>query len=233
MVVIAALFIAFAVIAAAAVERNTTVQQITRRDDTAALLSRLSNAIIEYGVFNATSNTLLYPCPAADNVAITNASFGASTVACSTSVSSGNTLLTGGGSTIRGMVPVQTLSSYGIGLNDAFDGWNNRIAYVVNRNLTLGSTSSAGAQSTNPTITDPVTLQTIPAPDFILISYGRDGVGATKHDSTAVGITCSSSTVWRFENCDGDDAFYNIPTYTASSAAAGTYFDDILTYYRQ
>jgi hypothetical protein len=37
----------------------------------------------------------------------------------------------------------------------------------------------------------------------------------------------------RFENCDADTAFTISPTYTVSSASAATYFDDVLTYYRQ
>ncbi|MBX9726981.1 MAG: hypothetical protein K2X09_06925, partial [Rickettsiales bacterium] len=64
LVVIAALFIAFAVVGAALVERNTTTQLITRRDSANEQLTKLSNAIIEYAVFNQTSGTLRYPCPA-------------------------------------------------------------------------------------------------------------------------------------------------------------------------
>ena len=76
MVVIAALFVAFAVIAAVAVERNTTVQQITRRDDTITQLNRIASAIIEYSVFNKSGTTNLYPCPARLDLDATDANFG-------------------------------------------------------------------------------------------------------------------------------------------------------------
>ncbi len=241
MVVIAALFIAFAVIAAVAVERNTTVQLITRRDAAVEQLNRLSNAIIEYSVFNATGTTLLYPCPAAVDIDTTSASFGAAALNASSNCFnsaldpiSGITVL--GTDVIRGMVPVQTLSAYGISINDAFDPWNNRIMYVVNRKLTKAATPTlATDQLTNPTVSETRTTgQTIVAPDFILISYGRDGVGGIRRGATSVSIACAAaSTVLRLENCDTDTAFNLNPTYTVASASAATYFDDILTFYRQ
>ena len=258
MVVIAALFIAFAVIAAVAVERNTTVQLITRRDAAAAQLTRLANAIIEYGAFNATGTTLLYPCPARTDLLNNNADFGKAVqlatgteivaaptayANCSsivgdvggtpvTTVNGYLTVLGVGNGVVRGMVPVQNLSQYGTGANDAFDPWNNRIMYVVNRNLTR---AGSGANAANPTVTDARTNYAIPAPDFILISYGRDGVGGIRRGSTTVSITCTSpSSVLRFDNCEvGDAIFKQSPTYTASSAGATTYFDDVITYYRQ
>jgi hypothetical protein len=263
LVVIAALFIAFAVIAAVAIERNTTVQQITRRDDTRAQLQRLSNAIIEYSVFNATTINL-YPCPASLNVASTLGTFGQSVndgvgpaflQNCSTTgtdvAGTPNTTATGipimgatGTAVLRGMVPVQNLAPYGIGINDAFDPWNNRIMYVVNRQLTTGGSLNQGL---NPTLTFPMTGATtpaIPAPDFILISYGKDGVGGIKRSTTGTPqIACGSSatsTIFRLENCDVDTAFISMPTYTmgdadgtATGIATNVYFDDILTWYRQ
>jgi hypothetical protein len=238
LVVIAALFIAFAVIAAVAVERNTTVQLITRRDAANVQLTKLSNAIIEYAVFNQTGGKLIYPCPAKANEATSVATFGKSvdngtTQDCSTVDYTGVTTLTGplaNTDVIRGMVPIQTLSQYGLGVNDAFDPWNNRIMYVVNRQLTQGG---SGSNSNNPTISDNTT-QSFSAPDFILISYGRDGVGATRRESVAVSIACAAAaTKARLENCDNDTAFTYIPTYTAATAGDTSYFDDILSFYRQ
>ena len=250
MVVIAALFIAFAVIASVAVERNTTVQLITRRDNAAAQLSRLSNAIIEYAVFNGSGTSLVYPCPARLDLLTSDANFGKSVqtsegYAQSCSNTAGDvvgppvTTISGyipvmgavGSDVLRGMVPVQTLSGYGIGLNEAFDPWNSRIAYVVNRQLTAGGSKS---QANNPTVADAVTGNAIPNPDFILISYGRDGVGAIKRGNTAVSIACTNGTATlRFENCDTDSAFVFAPTNTNAGTTGATYFDDIITYYRQ
>jgi len=261
MVVIAALFIAFAVIASVAVERNTTVQYITKRDAAREQLQRISYAIIEYSVFNASGGFNLYPCPARLDEAPTVATFGQASLNCFTpSDPAASPITTTGGipvmgaqnsAVLRGMVPVQTLSQYGISVNDAFDPWNNRIMYVVNRNVTLGATPS---QAGNPALTyiliDPAsTAIPIPAPDFILISYGRDGVGAhkrTKADVTPT-LACgaaATSTIYRLENCDVDATFFAMPTYTAGDAngtatsgafntPTNTYFDDILSWYRQ
>ena len=68
-VVIAALFIAIAVVAAVVLERNTVIQQVTRRDMAVAQLQRISNAIIEYGVANKAGTNNLYPCPARVDIA--------------------------------------------------------------------------------------------------------------------------------------------------------------------
>jgi hypothetical protein len=201
----------------------------------------LSNALIEYAVFNSTGTALLYPCPAANTVDTTSGTFGASATNASLNCFnaaldpiSGITIM--GTDVIRGMVPVQTLSPYGISINDAFDPWNNRIMYVVNRKLTKDSSPVvATEQLANPTVSEVNTTGlTIPAPDFILISYGRDGVGGIRRGATSVAIACASpSTVLRLENCDTDTTFRVSPTYTVATATAATYFDDIITFYRQ
>lgn len=248
LVVIAALFVAFAVIAAVAVERNTNLQMVTRRDAARDQLTRLSNAIIEYAVFNKSGTNLMYPCPARLDQLTSSSSFGASVgppataplcsditgdVAANPSTTSTGIPILGaaGAPVLRGMVPVQTLSQYGISMNEAFDPWDNRIVYVVNRNLTLGSVSlNVG----NPALSDPRTGAAFPAPDFILISYGRDGVGATKRNSTSIAIPCTNGgTTLRFENCDVDTDFYLTPSYTAADATTTTYFDDVISFYRQ
>ena len=253
LVVIAALFIAFAVVASVAIERNSTVQQITRRDATAAQLSRLANAILEYSTFNNNR----FPCPALLGTPVDlgtgSADFGAEIAGCEGGVdvnNPGTTIDTtsslipildttnngnpSGETILRGMVPVLALSPYGIAPADALDPWNNRIIYVVNRNLTKDGT---GAQNTTITVADRRTGYTLVNPDFILMSYGRDGVGGHKvgtNSNTVPSITCSdNSTALPYENCDNDVAFFVAPTYTAPNAGTGDYFDDILTWYRQ
>ena len=242
MVVLAALFIAFAVIAAVVVERNAATQLINRRDATVEQLRRLSIAIMQYGVFNSGGpggTTMLYPCPAQEFVNTSDPTFGTSVANCySTAGDTASATSTGipilGADVIRGMVPVQTLAQYGININDAFDPWNNRIEYVVNRRLTPGSGTIAGAQTSNPTVTDIDTGHAIPPPDFILISYGRDGLGGIRRNNTAVSIACPNpGTVLRQYNCDVNTTFYIAPTYTAATATSANYFDDILSYYRQ
>ena len=243
MVVIAALFIAFSVIAAVAIERNSATQLISRRDSAAQQLTRISNALIEYSVANISNGTLYYPCPALETILTSSASFGAASTGCSSTAgdvvgppattASGLAIL--GTNVIRGMVPVQDLAPYGVTLNDAFDPWNNRIAYVVNRRLTKGSAATAASsQGTNPTVTHQTTGTLIAPPDFILLSYGRDGIGAFRRGKTSVDIACpTASAVLRLHNCGVSTNFYVAPTNTGSAATGATYFDDVLTYYRQ
>jgi hypothetical protein len=239
LVVIAALFVAFAVIAAVAVERNTTIQQVTRRDAAAEQLNRLSAAIIEFSVFNRETDGNRYPCPSPLTVAATNGAFGEQHDDCWSGLpGSGINVLTPvvpNTDIIRGMVPVQTLSQYGISINDAFDPWNSRIIYIVNRTQTVSTgLPTTPSQANNPTVSEPVTGQTLVSPDFILISYGRDTIAGTKRNATAEAINCAAaSTVNRLENCDDDTTFLQSPTYTPANAAPGQYFDDILVYYRQ
>lgn len=234
LVVIAGLFIAFSVIAAVAVERNTTTQLITRRDTANEQLTRISNAIIEYGVFNKVAGKLVYPCPARTDLAISDANFGVSvntagTQDCNVTDYTSVTVL--GTDVIRGMVPIQALSQYGLGVNDTFDPWNNRIMLVVNRQQTKNGSAT---NTNNPTVSDPITAQAFAAPDFIVMSYGRDGVGATRRESTTVSIACTNGTTKRrFENCDTDTAFNVTPIHTSASAGDTTYFDDVLSFYRQ
>lgn len=254
-VVMAALFIAFAVVVAAMVERNTVLQQITKRDETRDRMQKLAYAIIDHSVFNNSGNINLYPCPADPTVSSANAVFGTAAVNCHTgspaasSAGGGASVYTtvflelGTGDPVIGMVPVLELSAYGISINDAFDSWNNRIMYVVNRKLTIGSTSIS--QANNPTLTDKRTGgYAIAAPDFILISYGRDRMGAySRSNNTGTpGVACTTGTTTPyFENCNNDTSFIVAPTYVASGAYTtndgsykyNSYFDDILVWHRQ
>ena len=247
MVVIAALFIAFAVIAAAIVERNTALQFITRRDATMAQLRRLNNALIEYSVYNANGTVLIYPCPASPKLLTSSAAFGSSVNNgavppvddCSTvdHTSDGVPFDSSNTDQVQGLVPVQTLATYGIVTNDAFDPWNNRIIYRVNRQLTAGG---SGSNANNVILhADMTTLRTaIANPDYVLISFGRDGLGAMpRNQPGTIPNPCYNSTgYYNGTNCTFVGALREMPTNTAASGAAATalkYFDDILSFHNQ
>ena len=66
------------------------------------------------------------------------------------------------------------------------------------------------------------------------VTYGRDGVGAARRESTTISIACTDGTTKRrFENCDADTSFVLTPTFTAATAGDLSYFDDVLSFYRQ
>ncbi len=242
MVVIAALFIAFAVIAAAIVERNTALQFITRRDATMAQLRRLNNALIEYSVYNANGTVLIYPCPASPKLLTSSAAFGSSVNNgavppvddCATADHASDGIIVDAADTdlVTGVVPVQTLATYGMTYNDAFDPWNNRIMYHVNRQLTTGGNGSA---ANNLAITANRTNGNLAKPDFVIVSLGRDGLGAIPRDKPGtIPNVCSNGTgTYNKQNCAvSGGGMMESPTNTAQSAGTG-YFDDILSYHNQ
>jgi hypothetical protein len=127
------------------------------------------------------------------------------------------------------MVPVVTLAPYGLTLEDAFDGWGNRIMYGVDRGLVVVGT---GASSPRATLTEWNLNSTMVSPDFLIISYGKDRMGAIPRNATAIQIPCSaiSGTV-RTHNCNGKLDFITGPLNMGSNATAATYFDDVVSSY--
>ena len=235
LIVIAAFFVALSVIGVVVIEKQTVTQQINRQNDMQDQLSRLSKAILQYYIFN-TLATNRYPCPAPVNVLSNSASFGVAITNCHTNqaIAAGTTGIpsnAAGDNYLRGMVPVITLAPYGITLEDAFDSWGNRIMYVVDRNLVP---SGSGTASGTATLTEWKLGATMLSPDFMVISYGRDRLGAFPKDlaSTTPAIGCTASGVQiRDNNCNGAAAFTLGPANTGSGVAVTAYFDDIVSAY--
>lgn len=227
LVIIAGLFLAFATIAAALMDRSNATQQLQNEQLTREKVQRISQAILQYSLFNSNK----YPCPAGLDIASTAATFGTEVANCHTGTPTGITIMSGS-NTIRGAVPFVALVPYGLTLPDAFDAWNNRIIYVVDRAMTTPGSGTASSGATRPTLTEINTSQTFRPPDYLVISYGRDGMGAIPRSSTTVAIACTDpSTVNRQENCDTDLPFIVGPIRTAAGVTNATYFDDILSFY--
>lgn len=235
LIVITALFVAFSLLAAAIIDRSSATQQLTLQYQTRAKLVRISNALVQYYLFTGRR----YPCPARYDLATTDASFGASMTSCdSVDPASGGEVLTeiGLGTdsvTVRGMVPIAALAPYGISPADAFDAWNNRIMYAVDRGMTVAGASPSGTVNQRPLIVDGATLEYTTA-DFVVISYGKDGLGAIPKSQTSATISCpSTASTGREVNCDGDTAFVTHPPHTDSHYSISTldltsYFDDLV-----
>ncbi len=224
--IVAALFMAFALIAAAMIDRTTATQQIDMQLRTREQMARIYDALIQYSVDHGDR----YPCPADPAVAYTDPSFGAAVTNCESSVSGDMVHLTPviSSVSIRGMVPVRELLPYGIKSSDAFDMWNNRIMYVVDRQMTPNGTGTAGAAANRPSVIDGITTETHKSPDFLLFSYGKDGLGATPKTQTSISIACGAMSAPRKENCNDDLIFTMRPMYTGPAATPALYFDDII-----
>ena len=231
LVVIAAVFAAFAIGMAAYLDRSVQGKAVATKTEARNQLTVLQTALIRY----ANEHSGRYPCPARPDVPMTDSSFGTAVSNCHTGTPTGIVILSGSTEVIRGMVPVQTLAGYGLTAADAFDQWGNRIMYVVNRELTPGG---SGTATDRPSITEGNLNTEIPDPDFILLSYGQDRQGGYQRVQTAPtlatgpSVPCASaSTEKRQENCDDDLNFILSSTYTLANATSSNYFDDQLSYY--
>lgn len=233
LIVIAALFTAFAVIAATMLDRNSAMADLRQQAQARAQLARLNTALARF----ANDNGGRLPCPAASNVLASAATFGqpVSTSCYTGSAPSGTGFLTGtatANSLLRGTVPVAALIPYGISLDDAFDPWGSRIHMTVVRDMTVNAPSTTILNTNRPVVTDYITgLVVSPAPDVVLVSYGKDRMNGVSRTRTTAAITCSG-TERRATNCDTTRNLVTGPLLTGAGIASTAYFDDFVSVLR-
>lgn len=236
LVVIAALFTAFAVVAAAAIERSNALVEIDRAIAARAQLQRLAYALDRYARYNSNR----YPCPASRNVAFSAAAtFGAPAAAtCNSGGAPAGTTVGGSNNmTITGAVPVRVLAPYGIRPEDAYDPWGGQILFAVHRNLT-SSGSGTATETDRPQIRDFITQVDLWPADLVLVSGGRDRVGMRIRNQTdaTTGNSCAASPPFNtryLENCDLNNQFITGPITTGSNFAIGEMYDDIIVVLRR
>lgn len=237
-VVVAMLFTAFAVVAAAALDRSSVQIEQQRQRVAEEQLSRLNLALSKFARYHG--NRL--PCPASWLQPMDNANFGSSVTASGAPVSTCSTgtynPATDGvevnGKLLFGMVPVRELVGYGVSYNDAIDPWGSRIVYVVHRDLTLDTTNAVAATASDPNfkpeVKDYLTGQLLAAPDALLVSYGRDRMGGRLRNQSSLAspsIACGGTR--RGINCNNDRTFIRGPLVTTARAGANVYFDDTVS----
>lgn len=244
-VVVALLFTAFAVIAAATLDRSSIKLEQDRQKQIEAQLTRLNIALAKYARYN--DHRL--PCPASLLMAPANVNFGVGftpgapaspTNLCSTgSVNFGidgvSVATSSNSKLLVGMVPVKELVPYGISYNEAFDPWGSRIVYAVHRGVTRGTddpTVSAATDAERANVSDYITTELItPGPDTVVVSFGRDRVGGRLRNQASLAtpsIACPGGER-RFVNCDTDNVFIRGPLYISTRAASTQYFDDSIS----
>jgi prepilin-type N-terminal cleavage/methylation domain-containing protein len=168
-------------------------------------------------------------CPASLSVLETSTSFGVATD-CSAAVVAGVMELGASPDAVRvGAVPVRSLN---LPNNTAYDGWGNRFTYMVVKNLALNSSTALSDYVTSSTnnviqVLDAGGNQSMPATtndvtSFVVISHGKDGIGATNRKGVVV--TACDATTKDGENCDGDVVLRDMRVMD-SSTAANYYFD--------
>ncbi|GEM_PF-2221268 len=182
----------------------------TRRDITRDRLVDIKAALQEY----ATVNGGMLPCPAARNLIFGDPLFGFATdctVAPPASV-------TDTGAVRIGAVPVRTLN---LPADYIGDSWNGKFTYAMTEAMATSGTANGAItiqDGSGTTITNPAGQGA-----WIVVSHGRNRMGAYGVDSTAIGIACTGTTPEE-ENCDNNvtfnDAMYN------DGIGAAAYFDD-------
>lgn len=240
LIVVAALFTAFAVVAAAILDRTTVAADLDRDLEARQQLSRLGIAMAKYARFHDG----LFPCPAQWNVVPTNVSFGAPVVNCQNTPATAGTAFQTGTATanklLKGMVPVLSLAPYGIMPEDAFDPWGSRIMYTVNTDLTWVTPSPGGIlDNDRPIVTDYITSEVVndPRPDIMLTSYGKDRMGGYLRNQSSLAapaITCVATVMtWPIvQNCKGTNTYIRGPQLALSTTVTSEYYDDIVSTYR-
>ena len=233
LVLVTILVIAFTLVATSLIDHRNATLLPDEQADTRAKLTRLSNAILQYYLLNTdpTTGKNYYPCPARQDLLESDNNFGLDT-SCRTDTT-GLTQLGATHENVRGMVPIRALLPYGAAPEDVFDSWGDRIMYVVNTNLTAGGSGTVTEHLSVTQQASGITYGTAGAPDFVVISYGRDKVGGIPRYRTGVTDACTAgSGSGPQANCDTDVTFVDAAPMTAASIGSASYFDDLLSYYR-
>ncbi len=134
---------------------------------------------------------------------------------------------------IVGFVPFRHL---GLNERSAYDGYGNRIMYVVTEHLTCDN-CFAPDQGGIDIINDSgnTALDAVGTAHFTVFSYGENGAGA--FTKSGVRLACPAGAVTERENCDYDvsvaeaDATYQIALTSTSNGNSN--FDDVANYFTQ
>jgi prepilin-type N-terminal cleavage/methylation domain-containing protein len=167
------------------------------------------------------------PCPASRTAAVSSATYGVATD-CTATAPTGTIDVGSGAAQIRiGVVPTRTLD---LNDSDMLDGWDNRITYVVIKQLAQNSTSFTSYTNTaaDSIIINDSSGNRINAPladdnhvVYLLISHGRSGHGA--YNSNGANFIACGSFV-DSENCNSNNTFVDT-NYNPNTAKL---FDNII-----
>lgn len=192
-------------------------------------LSEIEESLKRYYVKNG-----YIPCPASRTLAESSASFGTSTdcaAAATAGVADIPAVSAQPEDEIRiGMVPFREL---GLSPRYAYDAWNNRIGYIVVKNLATSADLYAEFITTSNNgiiqVIDSVGGDSLIPSDtstyvaYVLYSAGSDNRGAY-NQTGVVGLACGGTA--DSENCDGDDVFIDVNVNETTTAAS--YFNDFV-----
>jgi len=199
----------------------------SKRDQTENKLLLIDTALVSYLNINHR-----LPCPADGTVATTATNFGvesnngASPPVCNANFSNGNIW--------GGVVPVATLQ---LPNSFMFDGWGNRIDYIVDSRFTISETSGGTCNTTGGSsgiCFRDVAAGSITVKDgagnirpgsavYVLLSHGPNGHGAFPQPGSATSSRISGFNSNAYSNATASaDEFLNA-NYTNAATTPGTY----------
>ncbi len=223
----------FGVVVAAIASIVPTLQQ---QDNLVSMNKKLDTIQKALDTFYSQNGYL--PCPARLNDAPSTANFAVST---NCNVAAGSVLPVGSvvdvnGFTVNENLRVGVVPTRSLNLPDEYmyDVWNNRISYVVVKNMAIDSTQFAAYSSTQADVirvqdsganrihqANSATYANVVA--YTLVSFGPNSKGATNYMGSATAyVACSGGL--DAENCDNDTTFVDSNYNTASA----TYYDDFI-----
>ena len=166
-----------------------------------------------------------YPCPALPADPPTSATYGQEvTGGCVTACPAG---LTCSNNAVIGAVPFKTLQ---INEEIAYDSWDGKIAYAVDKNNTESSGSNLGSIPIQDINGNEITFSPVLGDAiFVLVSHGTDGKGAYSKSATLV--QACGAVGKDVENCNGDDVFVDSRLRLGDIAA--NYYDDLVRWETQ
>lgn len=202
-------------------------------------METIRNALAEYQI-----KTGFFPCPANPALGPADTGYGDASPACNPCpgcVVLGGRDADGKGGTDRviiGSIPLTTLirtvysdniKQAKLSINDAHDGWGNKIMYAVSENLTPSYTGGVFKPTNGSVDIVDENGQALLAQDYsahyALISYGQDANGAYSHDGAVV-AACNPGQA-ETPNCA---LSAQLVSGLISMAPGTTYYDDLVQY---
>ncbi len=179
------------------------------------------------------------PCPADGTVSFTHDNFGLGLITDNdnplvenpTTCSAGNIITSLTNNIVAGVVPVYTLN---IPISYTIDGWNRRITYVVDQDLTYKGSNGNGGYDDNTPTTGNIEVRNTPAGTaltteaaVLLISHGALGHGAWGGAGGTSRIQIASPSTEEIENAHFSAGTYDHQYIQAFPSAN---FDHIILY---
>jgi prepilin-type N-terminal cleavage/methylation domain-containing protein len=188
----------------------------------------LTNAKIAIATFKEKTGRL--PCPADPTLASTHANYGFEVAGCDLAACPAGVICPDAVQ-VRGVIPFKTIN---LSESAAYDSWNNKLSYIVDKDLTtIATANNDGRIPVFDANGNEITASTvIGKATYILLSHGSDGKGAYKKNGTLRAACAGSES--DVENCDGDAMIISRQIAATNNVVTTTdFYEDYLAHETQ